>query len=379
MEPLNYQLQVAEATEVPAPNIVALIKENARKLGGEENLPAVERDLLKRLSPNVDGSKPTYALLDKLRKDIGEAKRGKQNAFGNSNTAELTQLEGALRADQAAIAEKAGVGEMWEMAQATSRAYKGVQDDLKAIYGDHLDKSMAPLLTGAVKSLGKGDTAKFVKLLQATPEWMRKDVTASGLASFFQRTARGGEMDFAGYARWFEGLERNRQAYTALMANLPPEASKQLADLARVAKGVAMSKGEFIATGKALNPKALEVADGLMAKVFDEVKQRGVHGLVAEGVGSIAGAPGLATALQSTLRANKPSVMKAADELITSPDFIALVKAVGTPAERAASRKFAKSTAMNRYMAAIGRPREMEAKERWIAQALQAKNNVREQ
>jgi len=369
---------IGPSTEVPAPNIVALIKENAVKLGGVDNLPAVERDLLKRLSPTEARKQPTYALLDKLRKDIGEAKRGKQNAFGNSNTAELTQLENALRADQATIAETAGVGDIWETAQATSRAYKGVQEDMVAIYGKELDKSMGPMLTGAVQSLSKGDTAKFVKLLKATPENMRQEVTASGLASFFQRTSRGGEMDFAGYSRWYDGLARNKQAYAAVMTNLPPEARKQLADLARVAKGVAMSKGEFIATGKALNPKALEAADTMMGRIFDEIRSRGVSGLAAEVAGTVAGAPGLATVLQSAMKTGKTDAMKAADALITSPEFVALVNAASTSGEKAALHRFAASAVLKRYMTEIGGPREMSAKERWVMGALQGRNNARD-
>lgn len=360
------------ASPAPAPNIIALIKTNAKNLGGEENLPAVERGLLKQLSPKEDGAQPTYALLDKLRKDIGEAKRGKQNQFGSSNEHELIQLENALRADQKAIADAAGMGERWELAQATSKAYKGVQNDLKAIYGKELDKSMAPLLTGAIKDLGTGNTSRFIKLLKSTPDDMRQEVTASGLASFFQRTSRGGEMDFAGYARWYDGLQRNKQAYAALMSNLPPAARQQLADLALVARGAAMSKGEFIATGKAINPKALEAADSLMGRVFDEVRRRGVTGLVAEAVGSASGAPGLASALQSATTRNKPTVMAMADKLITSPEFIAAVKAADTKAAPAAARSLAYSKAFTKFIRALGAPRELRDREKWISQAMQA-------
>jgi hypothetical protein len=368
---------IGSASPAPAPNIVQLIKDNAKKLGGEENLPAVERDLLKRLSPKENGTQPTYALLDKLRKDIGEAKRGKQNAFGTSNTYELGQLETALRADQKAIATVAGVGEKWELAQATSAAYKGVQDDLKAIYGKELEKSMAPLLTGAVKDLSKGDTARFIKLLRSTPEDMRQEVAASGLASFFQRTSRGGEMDFAGYARWFEGVQQNKQAYTALMVNLPPQAHTQLRDLARVARGIATSKGEFIATGKALNPKVLEAADNLMSRVFEVVRQRGMAGLAAEAAGTMSGVPGLATALQSAMAANKPTAAKAVDSLITSSEFAHAVQAVGKPEQRAATRRLAYSKPFTKFVLASGKPRELSNRERWILQAMQGQNQDR--
>ncbi len=70
--------------------------------------------------------------------------------------------------------------------------------------------------------------------------------------------------------------------------------------------------------------------------------------------------------------------MKAADELIASPEFVNLVNSVNTPSRHAASRKFAGSASFSRYMAEIGGPREMSKKEKWVLQALQAKNNVGE-
>lgn len=366
--------EVADAinpsSPVRASNLAAQLRKNADDLGGEANLSAVESRLLRQLDEN-----PTYALLDKVRKDIGEARRGKMNAFGSSNSRELTILESALRADQKAAADAAGVGQTWELAQATAKTYKGIQDDLTAIFGRDLDKSMQPLLTGAVKKLAAGDTSNFVKLLKSVPEDMRQQVTASGLSSFFQKTARGGEMDFAGYAKWYEGLQRNQQAYNAVMSNLPKRARQQLADLAKVSRGVAMSKGEFIATGKAINPRVLEAADTLMSRVYEAVKQRGIPGLVAESLGTAHGAPGLASALQSAMSASKPSVMQAADRLIASPEFIAAVQAAGTSAAPAAARRLAYSHSFTRYARALGNPREMSNREQWVLRAMESANS----
>ena len=369
---------IKPATPIEAQNVVAKIRENAVNLGGEANLPAVERDLLRRLVPAADdGATPTYALLDKLRKDIGAAKRGKQNAFASSSTAELEALESALRADQKVAAEAADVGDVWELAQATSRQYKGIQDDLTSLFGKELDKSAVPILRGAVSDLGKGDTAKFAGLMKVTPPEMRQEVAASGLSSFFQRTTRGGEMDFAGYAKWFEALQRNEAAYNLMMSNLPPHTARQLGDLAKVSRGIAMSKGEFIATGKAINPKVLEAADSLMARIYEEVKRRGVSGVAAEAIGTTAGMPGLASALASATMASKPSIVQAADRLIASPEFIAAARSAGAGQQAAAVRGLAQSGKFKDFLRAIGAEREISNPEKWITQAMQATNNLK--
>ena len=253
---------------------------------------------------------------------------------------------------------------------------KSLENDMASLFGKQLDRSLTPLIAGSTKKLGAGDTSAFLKMIGAVPPEMRQQVAASGLSSFFQRTARGGEMDFAGYSKWFDALERNQQAKNALMSNLPPEAARQLTDLARVSRGIAMSKGEFLATGKAINPDVLKVADSLMGKVFDEVRRRGITGLVAEVAGTSAGAPGLASALQSATMAGKPSIAKAADRLITSPEFIAAARAAGTPQQAAAARGFAYSKPFTRFLRALGQPREMSNRERWVLQALQAQNNT---
>ena len=366
---------IKRPTPIEAPNLIAAITKNADDVGGLKNLSAAEAKLLNQLSPEA---KPTYGLLDKLRKDIGEAKRGKQGVFSDTNTAALESLETALRADQKAAAEAAGVGNTWELAQQTAKAYKGLQDDTKAIFGNELDKSLAPTLKTAVQQLPSGNTANFVKLIKLVPEEMRQEVTATGLAHFFQRTARGGEMDFAGYAKWFDGLERNKQAHAALMANLPSSARQQLKDLATISRGIAASKAEFISTGKAINPKALEAADSLIGKVYDEVRRRGVAGLLAEGVGSASGAPGLSTALQTAMSRGKPTIMQATDALLRSPEFVALAKQTVNPnpvATKAAARKVAYSKEFTKFVRALGNPKEMSNREQWILRAMEAENS----
>ncbi len=361
----------------PANAVIARIQQRAADLGGEANLSPAERTILARLSPKEDGTQPTYALLDQTRKDLNRIKYGQpEAAFAGVDDRLRDSLLAALREDQAAVAAANGVGDAWNTAQALSSQYLGLQKDLSALFGKNLDFSIArggdKGLPGAFRVLAKGDSERLVRFLKFVPPDLRQQVTASGLSTVLTRSARGGELNWGNFSAWWDGLQANKQAYTAIMANLPPAARQQLSDLARVSKGIAMSKGEFIATGKALNPKALEAAESISGKVFDELRRRGISGIAAEAFGSTAGAPGLATALQTSMQSGKPSIMTAADKLLTSPEFIKAVQASAAGNTPAAVKTLANSQAFQRFMAEIKAPRDPGSREQWVLTALQS-------
>lgn len=361
--------KIPAKASAPADSALEFVKQRADELGGAENLSQMEKRILRKLSPSDEGEAPTYALLDDVRKEVGSATRG-QGVFKDADTGLAKKLYTLLSDDQALAAEAHGAGDVYSAARSAVSVRKGMEDDMVALFGKQLERTMTPMITGAVKDLGKGDVAKFAKMMAAVPEGMRQEVAASGLSSFFQRAARGGEMDFAGYSRWFDGLERNQQAKAALFSNLPKESVQQLTDLARVAKGVAMAKGEFIATGKAINPQVLAAADGIMAKVFEAASQHGLRGLFAETLGTASGAPGLASAVLSASMKNKPSVLQAADKLITSPEFLQAARSAGTKNQAEAFRRLSRSEKFSRFMKQVNGPRDPSEREQWIRSAM---------
>lgn len=363
--------KIPAKTSAPADSALAFVKQRADELGGAENLTAMEKRILRKLSPNEAGDAPTYALLDDVRKDVGSATRG-QGVFKDADSGLAKKLYTLLSDDQALAAEANGAGDVYKAARSAVSVRKGMEDDMVALFGKQLERTMTPMIKGSVQDLGKGDVAKFAKMMAAVPEEMRQEVAASSLSSFFQRQSRGGEMDFVGYSRWFDGLERNQQAKAALFSNLPKESVQQLTDLARVAKGIAMAKGEFIATGKAINPQVLGAADGIMAKVYETASMHGIKGLLAEGVGTMSGVPGMASAILSATAKNKPSVMQAADRLITSPEFLQAARAAGTKNEAEAIRRLTQSEKFSRFMKQVNGPREASEREQWIRAAIQA-------
>jgi hypothetical protein len=358
--------KISPTTPAPAPNVLAQIQTRAEKLGGERFLTAGERKIFADLTP-VEGKQPTYALLDQVRKDIGDAKRNANSTFGTRDTKILGDLESALRKDQGAVAATRGAGELWEAANAATRAYKGVQEDLIDLFGKELQGSIVGNLGTAMKQLSAGDITRFVQMIKAIPEAMRKEVVASGLSSAFGVNARNGSINFNSYAKWFEGLERNKVARNALFANLPPDAVRQLTNLYKASKGISAATRERITTGRIQAVEAeLLKGDSLMGRIFDIAKKSGA----AEAVTSSLGLPGagVAAGIASALTKGKTSAMKAADALINSPEFIAAAR----NASKQNVQKLARSKPFASFVKAAGNPREMRDQEKWVNLALQA-------
>lgn len=387
-------------SEAPADNVLAMINARADELGGVKNLSPMERMVVAKLSPKtvkstetVPGNplmpgaqsastrtvaalkQPTYALLDDVRRDLTAAKYSRQGPFKDSADRLITMLEGALRNDQQAAAEKFGMGATWDLAQKTAASYKGIQDDLSAIFGKNLDESLVGKLNGAVKLLPQGDTSKFVRLVKSVPEGMRQDVVASGLNTAFGKSAANGNVSFAKYAQWYEGLVKNKQSYTALMANLPPAARKQLSDLYRVSKGISAASKERIVTGriKAIDEQ-LKGADSLVARLYDTAKRSALGAAVGTIATPVVG-PGAAAAIASALtKGAKPSAVKAVDELINSPTFIALAKQGTQTPTRGGTLRLVHSHAFRKFAQAVGQSHDPSVAERWVRQAMQGNN-----
>lgn len=373
---------VPAKTGAPARNVLDFVEQRANDLGGPENLTPMEKQVLRKLSPKplkdeggllIGRQQPTYALLDDVRKDLGAAARA-AGPFKDADTGLAKKLYGLLSEDQAAVVERYGMSETYGAARAAVAARKSVEDDLASLFGKQLDTSMVGDLSGAMKALPQGDASKLIKLLQVIPADMRQNVVASGLNTAFGKSARNGSLNFGTFANWFEGLQRNRQAYTALMSNLPPAARAQLADLYKVSRSISLATRERITTGRIQAVQQdLRGADSLMANLY-QLARRSAVGVPAEVASSAMGLPGagFSAALVSALSKGKTDALKAADQLISSPEFMRAARAAGTSGEAAAARTFAGSRAFRSYFKAVGQPRALSDPEAWVLRAMQA-------
>lgn len=374
-------------TEAPAPSVLDFIEQRAANLGGRENLTPLEKTILKKLEPKeikdaagvVTGTKqPTYTLLDDVRRDLGSA--GKMTGpFKDADVGLAKKLYGLLTADQGVVAEANGVADLWNAAKASVKLRKGVEDDLTSLFGKTLSDSIVGDLSRAVKSLPSGDPSRLINLLKATPESMRQELVATGLNTAFGKQVQNGALNFNTYARWYGGLLENKQSYAAVMSNLSPQARKQLSDLYRVSKGVAAATRERITTGRiqAIQTE-FQGADSLMSNIYNLAK-KSTGAAAAEAITTSVGLPGagIAAGVASALtKGVKSNALKAADALISSPEFAQAVKAANAPGAKEAAVRLAYSRPFTKFVRAVGAPKELPNRERWILQTLEAESTT---
>jgi hypothetical protein len=397
--------QIPQASKVSPDNVLSLIKQRAKELGGEENLSAMERGILARLAPkparahshgaapkeppaiiSVTGEPltapirpapklPTYALVDDVRRDVG-AVVGRAGPFKDADIGLAKRLYSAIAQDQMAAAQAHGAAETYRAAQAAVATRKALEDDLVAIFGKALDRSLSPNLASSVGKLAAGDTQGLARLIEATPAHMRREVIASGLQYALSGGPKKQGITFSTYARWYEGLRKNAPAYALIAKNLDEPALKQLNDLYKVSKGISLASRERITTGRLQSVvEELKGTDTLVTKLYELA---GVTSkvLAAEGVSTTAGVPGAgATAVvASALMKQKTDVLKAVDAVIASQDFLKLAakyQATGT-VDRNLVRRLAYSKAMRQLARTLRDTQRLSDPEQFILTALQA-------
>lgn len=368
-------------TEINPQNILTHLAERAKDLGGVQKLSAIEKSVLSRLSPQtrkVNGVDvevfPTYAQLDQVRKDIGSAYK-QTGPFKDTDRGALDQLYGPLAQDQKVVAQNFGVGEAFEAANKSVEVRKAIETDMASLFGKQLHLSMVDNISGAMKALPKGDDKKLVNLLRAVPPDMRQEVVASGLDIAFGRAARDGKLNFNGYATWYEGLLKNKQAYAALMLNMPPGGAKQLSDLYRVSRGISLSSRERIVTGRlqVAQQALFDNADNLIGKIV-EAGQRGAIVATIEAAGRAVSVPGLGVAamVASSVAKNKTPLQKSADDLLASREFLQASRDVAQGNNQKAAEQVAKSKAFARFAKEMNMPKEMDYRVQWLLSTMQS-------
>ncbi len=372
-------------TRGPANNVVSFIKQRVKDLGGDiKNLSTMEQEILRKLTPinikddagKVIGKRqPTYALIDDVRKDVGDATKAK-GTFKDANTGAAKNLYKLIDEDQFNLAETVGRGEQYRLAKSLVQMRKGFEDDMVSLFGKQLDQSLVTKLSTATTALSKGDGEKLVNILSAIPKDMRQMVAASALNTAFGKAIQTGTLNFNTYANWYKGLLENKQAYAALMNNLPQPARKSLSDLYRVSDNVRKASRERITTGRIQAvQQELQGADSLLASVY-MVAKRAAIGLPIEAATTAMGftGAGIASGITAALsKGVKPQVIKAADELIASPDFQRLaIDGANKAPNQAIVRDVARSAAFQRFAKSAKMPREMSWRENWLMQSMQA-------
>jgi hypothetical protein len=368
-------------TRGDAANVLDFLSKRADDLDGAENLSSLEKMVRNKLTPkpitdeagNVIGIRqPTYALIDDVRRDVGAASR-QSGPFADADTGLAKKLYELIDTDQFSIAQAVGQGESYRLAKSLVNMRKGFEDDMVALFGKQLDQSLVGKLESATMSLSKGDAEKLSKILTAIPKDSRQMVVASALNTAFGKATQNGKLNFNTYAKWYEGLLQNKQAYAALMTNLPQSARKQLSDLYRVSSNASKATRERITTGRIQAvQQELQGADNLLANIYG-VAKRAAIGLPIEAATTAVGLPGagIASGITAALTKGKPNTLKAADELLASPEFQKLVIESSNPSNKAL-RATAKSRSFKKFADSVKIPVDLDARIAWLQNSMQA-------
>jgi|LakMenE18May11ns_1017448.scaffolds.fasta_scaffold9948622_3 hypothetical protein len=375
---------IPKRVEVNAENILNFIRTRAEDLGGFQNLSPMEKEIFGKLAPRkvkVDGVEveklPTYTLLDDVRKDIGSAYKG-TGPFKDADRAQLDQLYGRLSQDQLSVAAKFGVDDALKEANSLVRIRKGVEQDMTALFGKQLHQSMVSKLDKSFKALTKGDEKQLIALLKSVPEDMRSEVVASGMKTAFGRASMDRPISFNDYATFYQGLLQNKQAYAAIMSNLPQESRKQLSDLYRVSNSIAKASRERIQTGRLTAvTDQLKDADSLIGGIIGLAQKSAGVATLETGARAV-GLPGAGVALWaiSGLGKDKTSRQKVADAVLSSPELLRASRLVAEGQTEAGANVLAKSAAFGKFAKEMGIPKELNAKTQWILSTMQTQRQL---
>jgi len=211
-------------------------KDVARILG----LPRKER-----VSPDVeevDLPTPTYAALDQVRRDVGEAIGKKTGPYKDDEGRILDQVYGALNNDQQGVADAFGVGADLEKGRKIVKMTKEIQQRSVTLFGPKLEASILPKLATAAKNLTKADEANFNRIMKAIPASQRQAAAATMLNSLFTNNLRTAGPLGSGFVGAFESLNRAPSIKKAIFNELPKEALKIFDDIGRVSTGLFKAK-----------------------------------------------------------------------------------------------------------------------------------------
>lgn len=367
-----------------ATNTKAALANIVEELGGPEKakaaMSAQEKKLLGMLM-GKDGMQ-SYALIDRVRRDMGKALYEKAGPFVDADSRTLMQLERALAEDQLAFIEQVGGKELADKQRAANSLFGEMyakRDELQNLFGKDLSASVVPLIRRAITSGAKGDIQALNKVVSNVPEDMRGKVLMSGLLA--ESTGRGayGGFSFANFAKTYRGLRANGPVYKEFVKYIGQQGDQTLIDLYAISRRMVEAENKVLKTGKANQAMIGQMnAESLLGKVAASAGGRAVANV---GTGAVAGpvmAGGMALAGELASRAGGATRTDKLHKLLVSDEFRSTMEklAAGGSTESAANR-LAGSKAFVDFAKRLPIPQNFKSRAEWIKTAFaQAGGNM---
>ncbi|VTT32406.1 transglycosylase SLT domain-containing protein [Klebsiella pneumoniae] len=320
---------IPKGQTVEANNIIRYLESKADDVGGWEHLSTNEKRVFNEVSPvGADASPPTYARLDNIRKQIGQAIGKNSGPFRDEETGALKQLYANLTADQEQAVVAAGMGDKWQAAKKLIGVRTTMEDALTGLLGKDLRGDIGTKASLAIRNLAKGDAKGFRALQQDIPSpRIRREVVATSLRdAFSQGSRKENEFHLPGFVDWYQGL-KSSGTLPMMERELGGRTSANLRNLFTVSQAVRQARESSIQTGR-LNAFIKQFdADG---GVLDKIYRHGKGALATTILGHIpVVGPTLsygAVAGMAAKEAARPARSVAADRLLASSEFRSVVK-----------------------------------------------------
>tara|TARA_R110002020_G_scaffold467655_1_gene691390 strand:+ start:23844 stop:26072 length:2229 start_codon:yes stop_codon:yes gene_type:complete len=319
-------------TPVNTQNISDVITDELENVGGRVS----ELTPLEKTMNNLIEGDVTYRAIDRRRKQVGEAMSGKGGPFKDAGKAELSKWYSLLTEAQEAAAPQ--FADQWTAAKQLVSQRKALEDNAIKSFGKELNEAFMPKLGAAVKQLSKGDYKKFDTLVNSLPPSQRKRAVTSALNdAFTQGSRKEQQLSVAGFADWFNALNRDKQLRGRIFKNIEPELRGKLISLGKVTNGIRNAQATAPIGGQVLAGK------GVMDKIVDGIGSK----FLAKLPGFIGGI------VESGLKKSNTKAFDNAISLLGDPEFVKNIKFLAGNQAQKAEQKIMSSNAFKKWISTL--------------------------
>ena len=357
---------VPKNTPIEFNNLKALLQQTEEEVGAK-SMTVAERHLLSV----VDEPRPTYGALKREKSLIGKALSGKASPFESLDEGTLKRLYGALAQDQLDNVERLAPPEIvrnLKGANLLTAKKKDVEKRMISGYGKEIQGSISTLMTTALKTGAKGDSAAFNKLMKIVPDDLRKETISTALASAAssQRAGQAG-FGFNEFTKLYQGLRSNPGIFAQIKKSLGPNSGQVMEDLYTISKRMNDVRARVLGTGKA-NQALVQSLEALpmMDRIMRTATAQRATAAVVGGLGGPAGSAVIPDVVQYMASSQKEPV-RAAGKLFASQAFADLaIKAAKGTVDDAALEAVVKGAPFRRFARGVKLPEGLRPQINWL-------------
>jgi hypothetical protein len=298
-------------------------------------------------------SGPTYAAIDKIRKEIGSTLGKITGVYSKEDQGKLKKLYGIITKDQEVIAKDKGVGEAWDIAKGLVKDRKVLEDNSTEMFGNNLSDAFMAKMGKATVKLKTGDYKDFDKLMSAVPAENKQEVMVTALKSAFTSAGtKETQLSMPHFANWWKNMQVNPKLKAKVYSNLPQGAGKELDALGKVSDNIRNAVGEKARGG------AVMAVPGVMNDVINGISKKVLVGFV----GKIPGFGIVGDVVEAGLKRGGEKGSENAINMLSNPAFIGSIKAQAQGQAKKATaleRKFMKTQAFKGWMSELSKQEQI--------------------